>query len=76
MAGAIKAITRNFAWSRCSRPAWRSSCSTCWDAKGFAPLKELLIRRTEGNPFFAEESVRSLVEAGVLVGEKGRTGRA
>ena len=36
-----------------------------------APLRELLIRRTEGNPFFAEESVRSLVEAGVLVGEKG-----
>jgi class 3 adenylate cyclase/tetratricopeptide (TPR) repeat protein len=36
-----------------------------------APLNELLIRRTEGNPFFAEESVRSLVEAGVLVGEKG-----
>jgi class 3 adenylate cyclase/tetratricopeptide (TPR) repeat protein len=35
-----------------------------------APLKELLIRRTEGNPFFAEESVRALVEAGVLVGEK------
>ena len=24
------------------------------------PLKELLIHRTEGNPFFAEESVRSL----------------
>jgi predicted ATPase/class 3 adenylate cyclase len=36
-----------------------------------AALKQLLIRRTEGNPFFAEESVRSLVEAGVLVGEKG-----
>jgi class 3 adenylate cyclase/tetratricopeptide (TPR) repeat protein len=36
-----------------------------------APLKELLMRRTEGNPFFAEESVRSLVETGVLVGEKG-----
>jgi class 3 adenylate cyclase/tetratricopeptide (TPR) repeat protein len=34
-------------------------------------LKELLIHRTEGNPFFAEESVRSLVETGVLVGEKG-----
>ena len=29
------------------------------------------MQRTEGNPFFAEESVRSLVEAGVLVGEKG-----
>ena len=35
------------------------------------PLKQLLIHRTEGNPFFAEESVRSLVETGVLVGEKG-----
>lgn len=36
-----------------------------------SPLKELLIKRTEGNPFFAEESVRSLVETGVLVGTKG-----
>src|SRR4029450_11371596 len=36
-----------------------------------APLNELLIRRTEGNPCFAEESVRSLVEAGGVVGEKG-----
>jgi class 3 adenylate cyclase/tetratricopeptide (TPR) repeat protein len=36
-----------------------------------ARLNKLLIRRTEGNPFFAEESVRSLVETGVLVGEKG-----
>jgi class 3 adenylate cyclase/tetratricopeptide (TPR) repeat protein len=36
-----------------------------------APLQQLLIKRTEGNPFFAEESVRSLVETGVLSGEKG-----
>jgi predicted ATPase len=28
-----------------------------------------LIARTEGNPFFLEESVRTLVETGVLVGE-------
>src|SRR6266436_2980970 len=28
--------------------------------KDLVPLKELLIQRTEGNPFFAEESVRSL----------------
>ncbi|HXV82219.1 MAG TPA: AAA family ATPase, partial [Candidatus Binatia bacterium] len=35
------------------------------------PLKQLLVKRTEGNPFFAEESVRSLVESGVLAGEKG-----
>src|SRR5439155_25886284 len=36
-----------------------------------APLRELLIKRTEGNPFFVEESVRSLVETGILVGAKG-----
>jgi predicted ATPase len=29
------------------------------------------IARTEGNPFFLEESVRTLVETGVLVGEPG-----
>ena len=39
--------------------------------KELALLKESLIQRTEGNPFFAEESVRSLVETGILVGEKG-----
>src|SRR5207249_6240329 len=36
-----------------------------------APLKHLLIARTEGNPFFLEESVRTLVETGMLVGEPG-----
>ena len=35
------------------------------------PLKEVLVKRTEGNPFFVEESVRSLLELGVLSGEKG-----
>jgi class 3 adenylate cyclase/tetratricopeptide (TPR) repeat protein len=35
-----------------------------------APLKRLLIERTEGNPFFLEESVRALVETGVLVVER------
>jgi tetratricopeptide (TPR) repeat protein len=39
--------------------------------KDLAPLKAMLLARTEGNPFFAEESVRSLVETGFLVGEKG-----
>jgi predicted ATPase len=33
------------------------------------PLKRLLIERTEGNPFFLEESVRTLAESRVLVGE-------
>jgi predicted ATPase len=35
------------------------------------PLKRLLIERTEGNPFFLEESVRTLVETNFLVGERG-----
>ena len=35
------------------------------------PLKHLLVDRTEGNPFFLEESVRSLVETAALVGGRG-----
>ena len=35
------------------------------------PLKQLLIERTEGNPFFLEESIRTLVETKFLVGERG-----
>jgi tetratricopeptide (TPR) repeat protein len=35
------------------------------------PLKRALIARTDGNPFFLEESVRTLVETKVLVGERG-----
>ncbi|MFQ5946438.1 MAG: AAA family ATPase, partial [Anaerolineae bacterium] len=41
------------------------------DDAGLAPLKQLLIERTEENPFFLEESVRTLVETNVLVGERG-----
>jgi predicted ATPase/class 3 adenylate cyclase len=41
------------------------------DDPSLAPLTPLLIARTEGNPFFLEESVRTLVETQVLVGERG-----
>ena len=41
------------------------------DDPGLVPLTQLLIARTQGNPFFLEESVRTLVETGVLVGERG-----
>jgi tetratricopeptide (TPR) repeat protein len=41
------------------------------DDPSLVPLKQLLIARTEGNPFFLEESVRTLVETGVLVGKPG-----
>src|SRR5262249_44482369 len=36
-----------------------------------SPLKGLLVERTEANPLFLEESVRALVEAEVLAGERG-----
>ncbi len=41
------------------------------DGVGLQPLKQLLIERTEGNPFFLEESVQTLIETQVLVGERG-----
>ena len=34
-------------------------------------LKRVLIERTEGNPFFLEETVQTLVETKVLVGDRG-----
>jgi len=39
--------------------------------RDLAELTRLLIERTDGNPFFAEETVRAMVETGVLVGDKG-----
>ena len=41
------------------------------DAASLPPLVRLLIERTEGNPFFLEETVRSLLETGVIAGERG-----
>ena len=38
---------------------------------GLDSLKQFLIARTQGNPFFLEESVRTLVETEILVGERG-----
>ncbi len=35
------------------------------------PLKRLLIERTEGNPFFLEESIRTLTDTKALLGERG-----
>ena len=41
------------------------------DDPSLTPLTPLLLTRTQGNPFFLEESVRTLVETGVLVGAPG-----
>ena len=35
------------------------------------PLKRLVVERTDGNPFFVEETVRTLVETGRLAGTAG-----
>jgi class 3 adenylate cyclase/tetratricopeptide (TPR) repeat protein len=41
------------------------------DDPELGPLKTLLIARTEGNPFFLEECIRTLVETKALTGERG-----
>jgi class 3 adenylate cyclase/predicted ATPase len=41
------------------------------DDVSLLPIKPLLIERTEGNPFFLEESVRTLIETNFLTGERG-----
>jgi predicted ATPase len=41
------------------------------DDPSLTALTPLLIARTEGNPFFLEESVHTLVETGVLIGTPG-----
>ena len=41
------------------------------DAPGLAELRHRLLAASEGNPLFLEESVRNLVDAGVLSGARG-----
>ena len=59
-------------WSRCrrerrgaARGAARAPTRRC------SRSSALLVERTEGNPFFLEESVRTLVETEVLAGDRG-----
>ena len=72
-------ITRNCAWRRLAKPRPKN-CSTvsCWgnrrDASS-APLqalKQLILAKTEGTPFFMEEVVQDVAEEGVLSGERGQ----
>jgi class 3 adenylate cyclase/tetratricopeptide (TPR) repeat protein len=41
------------------------------DDESLRPLRALLVERTEGNPFFLEESIRTLLETHALAGERG-----
>jgi len=42
------------------------------DDPTLAPLKQLILDKTEGNPFFMEEVVQTLVEEKLLLGEPGQ----
>ena len=71
--GHARRTTRSSASIRCPPRAPRSCSRRCSATDpGSGPLKRLLIERTEGNPFFLEESVRTLVETGVLGGRARR----
>ena len=71
-AGATRASTRRFVSIR-SRPrapkSWRRAL--LGNEPALEAVGRLLLQRTGGNPFFFEESVRSLVETGVLQGARG-----
>ncbi len=41
------------------------------DAAGLAPFEQLILAQTEGNPFFIEEVMQTLIEEQVLRGERG-----
>jgi class 3 adenylate cyclase/tetratricopeptide (TPR) repeat protein len=46
-------------------------CTLLGSDPSLQALKRLLLERTQGNPFFLEESVRGLFEVGALAGERG-----
>jgi tetratricopeptide (TPR) repeat protein len=52
-------------------PAQELLNSLLGDDVSLVPLMQNLLQRTEGNPFFLEESVQTLVETRVLIGERG-----
>ena len=72
-AGAARPTTRSSGWTPCRRRAPRRCWRRCSGADAASsPSSGSLIARTEGNPFFLEESVRTLVETGALVGRARR----
>ena len=72
IAGAARPITPN-SGSTLLSPAGAEELlrALLGDEASLVPLKQLLIDRTEGNPFFLEESVRALFQQGLLVHPAG-----
>ena len=72
MAGVARPTTASSGSTRC-RPRVRTNSSRrcSGTTPAWAHSSPSLIARTGGNPFFLEESVRTLVETGMLVGAPG-----
>jgi len=70
-AGVARPFTLRYGWTRCPRRADELLQALMGTDSSLAALTPLLIARTEGNPFFLEESVQTLVETQVLGGERG-----
>jgi hypothetical protein len=64
--GAARPTTRSFDSIRWVRRAPRRCSPRC---SAMAPLKRLIIEKTEGNPFFMEETVQVQLDEGALVRE-------
>jgi hypothetical protein len=61
-------------------PLTGETSAACFQPAGFEDLPEevrkLILEKAEGNPFYVEEVIRSLIESGILVKESnGRAGR-
>ena len=65
--GGERAETRRNSCSRHFRRQGRDSSSTrCSESSHRRPCAELIVERAEGNPFFVEELVATLIDTGVL----------
>ena len=66
--GPARPITRSCGLTRSAkRTLTRCFRALLGDSAELAPLKRLIIEKTEGNPFFMEETVQVLLDEGALV---------
>ena len=72
MSGGRRPTTPNCGSLRSAKPKPKNCSPFCWGTtRASQPLKHLILEKTEGTPFFMEEVVQTLVEEGVLTGERG-----
>ena len=84
MSGGRRPITRNCGWRRSAKPKpknfltllARDDREVAQQAAPLQALKQLILEKTEGTPFFMEEIVQELVEQGVLSARRWRDSAA